>query len=134
MTSDKMTSWGMKVIRFSPLEMLLLGILVFLGYTYAGFGKEFTLAAFAVGVVLSPIALGLYKGGKGAFTPFLLSFLAVILVFLVVTRLAKLESGQGPVVGGLYAGICLLFGTSILFTLLRGRLLRYLQGSDQKRS
>jgi len=133
MTNDKMTSWGVKVIRFSPLEMILLGILLVLSRKYVGFGREFTLAAFAAGLALFPIVLRLYKIGERALASSLLLGLAVFLVFLIVTRFERFESGQAPVVGGLYAGVCLLFGTSVPFTLLRGRLLRYLEGKDQRR-
>jgi hypothetical protein len=133
-TVDRITSWGARVVRFSPLEMLLLGALVILGNVYVGFEKEYTLAAFTLGILLSPVAFWLYKSGRGALTPSFLSGLALFAAFIIVTRLARVESGQGLFVGGAYAGICLLFGVSVPFTILRRRLLRDLEDGEQRKA
>ena len=128
---EKSRVFGLRIISLSPSVTLILGVFVVLGQVFISLRFLFIACMFVLGIVLSPLLVMQYKTGErkyamiygGAFG--FCTFIIVIITFPTGTTF------EINAIAGLYGALCSLFGTSLIFSVLRNRLIKYIKGDDQ---
>lgn len=115
----------LKMVRMSPWIALFLGIIVIVFHYFAGSGLLYSLALFILGVALSPVVIKEYETGRMRYM-----VLYGALLGFGYAAIGRIEHAEwNLILDGIYAGTCMVFGTSVVFALSRERILRYLSQS-----
>jgi hypothetical protein len=126
MDTNKNRSRILRFITISPWIALVVGVIVIVFYQYAGSSPLSCLTMCVFGAALSPVVAKLYKTGQVRYA---LLYGALFGIGMAVFDRMEL-AGTNPIVTSIYAGICTVFGVSVVFAFFRQRLLQYLSLSD----
>ena len=119
-------SFGCKVVRFSPLIMLSLFVIAFVGYRLLHFPIRLIVPMFLLGIILSPLLVKQYKTGNPLYAKiFGGAFGLCGFVIFFITSSAEMN-----ILTGVYGALCSLFGISVVFVILRKRLIHYIQTGE----
>jgi hypothetical protein len=130
MDTNKNRSRILRFITINPWIALVVGVIVIVFYQYAGSSLLSCLAMCVFGAALSPVVAKQYKTGQLRY-----ALLYGALFGIGMAAFDRMElAGTNPFVTSIYAGICTLFGVSVVFAIFRQRLLQYLSPSDVRTS
>jgi hypothetical protein len=129
---EKTRSFGLKIVSFSPLALLILGTILVLGQIYIGFRISLIASMFVLGMLLSPLLVMQYKTGDQKYAMIyggIFGFCGFIVAIITSSTRMNLEINA---IAGLYGALCSLFGTSFIFSILGKRLIRYIKENNKK--
>lgn len=118
----------LRFITISPWIAFGVGVILIIFYKYAGASLLSCLAMCALGAALSPVVAKQYKTGQLRYALIYGALLGIGLA--VFDRVGVEASATNPFLTSLYAGICTVFGVSVVFAIFRQRLLQYLSPGD----
>ncbi len=129
----KSRSFGLKVVKYSPWEALLLSIMVLVGSAFINYDLYFIAAFFIVGMVSSPLLIKQYRTGSMGYAAIFggAMGLAFPIIFPTTRAYENVASTVTAPLYGLYGALCLLFGVSVVFLLFRKRLIIYISKQSQ---
>jgi len=124
---EKTRLFGFRIVRLSPLLALLLGVVVLVGHFYIGFKIPFIVAMFVLGMISSHLPVMQYRTGNPLYARVFGGVLgACVFIISAITHSYELSIFMSAL-GGLYAGLCILFGISVVFAVLKKRLIHYIE-------
>jgi hypothetical protein len=128
---EKNRLFGTKIIKFSPLGTLLFGVIVFIGYHFYYFPIQLMVLSFILGLVLSPFVVKQYRTGNPLYAKIYGGLLGIgfFIIFFFITSSSEMNI-KISVVAGLYGVSCIFLGISVVFTILRRKLIHYIQFGD----
>lgn len=132
METNMSRSRVLRVITISQWTALGVGVILIVFYKYVVASLLSCLAMCAFGAALSPVVAKQYKTGELKYS---LLYGALLGIGLTVFDTAGVEpTATNPFLSSLYAGMCTVFGGSLVFAIFKQHLLRYLSPSDAQTS
>lgn len=112
---EKSRTFGLKIVSFSPLAMLILGTVVVLGHIYIGFRISLIASMFVLGMALSPLLVMQYRTGNQIYAMIYGGVFGLCGSIIFFITSSDEVSRQMGVLVGLYGALCSLFGISLFF-------------------
>ncbi len=126
-TIERGRTFGSKVVKYSPWEMLLAGVAIVLGHFLLDLQFRFTVAMFLLGMVLSPLLVKQYRTGKPVYAGICGTVLGLSFAIIYSLTVGGLKTLSTNGWHGLYGALCVGFGSSVVFVALRKRLIHYIR-------
>ena len=120
---EKQRSFGLKVIKHSPLGVVIIGLVILIGQIYFSFKISYLISTIVLGMFLSPFIVKHYRTNESLYIN-LYAFAFVIGLFIIYSFSKSNESIEFV---GVFTGLGILFGNAIVFATLRKRLLNYIE-------
>ena len=109
----------------------ILAALLAIGQFFVGLGYFFIACMFILGVVLSLLLVMQYKTGNHIYAMVYGGIFGLsVFMIAIVASPTGMNTEINPL-SGLYGAVCSLFGISIIFSILRKRIIRFIKGEDR---